>query len=71
VKEGRKRFAMITFVKSNTSSPVLEQMLNSVTLLTECTGRARYLLSGVFARKLLKYYGVHSSHTKRQFFFPS
>jgi hypothetical protein len=44
-------------------------MLTSVALLTECTGRSSYLLSGVFAGKLMKYYGVHSSHTKRQFFF--
>jgi hypothetical protein len=59
---------IITFIKSNQSSPVLQQVLNSVALLAECTGRASYLLSGVFARKLLKSYGVHSSHTKRLFF---
>ena len=43
-------------------------MLNSVALLAECTGRARYLLFEVFACKLLKSYGVHSTHTKRQLF---
>jgi hypothetical protein len=59
---------IITFMKSNKSSAVLQQILNSVALLAECTGRARYLLSGVFARKLLKSYGMHSSHTKRQLF---
>jgi len=64
VKEERKRFIMIiTVINSNKSSPVLQQMLNSAALLAECTDRARYLLSGVFARKLLKSYGVHSSHT--------
>jgi hypothetical protein len=47
---------------------VLQQVLNSVALLAECTGRASYLLSGVFVRKLLKSYGVHLSHTKRLFF---
>jgi len=59
---------IVTFMKSNKSPAVLQRMLNSVALLAECTGRARYLLSGVFARKLLKSYGVHSSHTKRQLF---
>lgn len=49
MKEGRKRFAIvITFIKSNKSSAVLQLMLNSVALLAECTGRARYLLPGVF-----------------------
>jgi hypothetical protein len=43
-------------------------MLSSVAFLAECTGRARYLLSGVSARQLLKSHAVHSSHTKRQFF---
>jgi hypothetical protein len=69
VKEERKRlFMIITLVKSNKSSPLLQQMLNSVALLAECTGRALYLLSGVSGRKLLKSKAMHSSHTKSQFF---
>ena len=67
-EEGKRLFMIITLIKSNKSSPLLQQMLNNVALLAECTGRARYLLSGVSGRKLLKSNAVHSSHTKRQFF---
>jgi hypothetical protein len=59
-----------TFSKSNKNSPVLQQMLKNVVLLTECsqyTSGARYLLSEVLALKLLAR-AMHLSYTKHLFF---